>query len=145
MGAGYNLIQSKMAISAGGLEGQGFMNGTITRLNYVPAQSTDFIISAVGEEQGFIGMVLVIGLFLYFLLSIIKIAERQRSTFSRVYAYSLVGILFIHVFINIGMTMGIMPVVGIPLPFISRGGTALLGFTIMIGVLLKLDSKRYQI
>lgn len=144
-GSLYNLIQSKMAISAGGATGKGFLNGTITQLNYVPEQSTDFIFTTIGEEQGFLGIVLVIGLFMGFLIQIIRIAERQRSDFSRIYAYGFAGIIFIHVFINIGMTMGLAPVIGIPLPFISRGGSSLLGFTIMLGVLLKRDSKRFQI
>jgi rod shape determining protein RodA len=134
-----------MAISSGGLSGKGLLNGTMTRLDYVPQQLTDFIFTSIGEEQGFVGVVLVIGLFLFFLLQIIRIAERQRSPFSRIYAYSLAGIFFIHVFINIGMTMGLTPVIGIPLPFISKGGTSLLGFTIMLGVLLKFDSKRFQL
>jgi rod shape determining protein RodA len=144
-GSLYNLIQSKMAISAGGLTGKGFLKGTITQLNYVPEQSTDFIFTTIGEEQGFLGVVLVIGLFLAFLMQIIRIAERQRSDFARIYAYGFAGIVFIHLFINVGMTMGVAPVIGIPLPFISRGGSSLLGFTIMLGVLLKLDSKRFQI
>lgn len=144
-GSLYNLIQSKMAISAGGVTGKGFLKGTITQLNYVPMQSTDFIFTTIGEEQGFLGVVLVIGLFLAFLMQIIRIAERQRSDFARIYAYGFAGIVFIHLFINIGMTMGLAPVIGIPLPFISRGGSSLLGFTIMLGVLLKLDSKRFQI
>jgi rod shape determining protein RodA len=144
-GSLYNLIQSKMAISAGGFSGRGYLNGTMTRLNYVPEQSTDFIFTTIGEEQGFIGVLLVLGLFLFFLLQILRIAERQRSNFSRIYAYAFAGVIFIHVFINIGMTMGLAPVIGIPLPFISRGGSSLLGFTIMLGILLKLDSKRFQI
>lgn len=144
-GSLYNLIQSKMAISAGGATGKGFLKGTITQLNYVPEQSTDFIFTTIGEEQGFLGVVLVISLFLAFLFQILRIAERQRSDFSRIYAYGFAGIVFIHVFVNIGMTMGLAPVIGIPLPFISRGGSSLLGFTIMLGVLLKLDSKRFQI
>lgn len=144
-GSLYNLIQSKMAISAGGATGKGFLKGTMTQLNYVPEQDTDFIFTTIGEEQGFLGVVLVVGLFLAFLLQIIRIAERQRSNFARIYAYGFAGIVFIHVFINIGMTMGLAPVIGIPLPFISRGGSSLLGFTIMLGVLLKLDSKRFQI
>ncbi|MEM6376853.1 MAG: rod shape-determining protein RodA [Bacteroidota bacterium] len=144
-GSLYNLIQSKMAISAGGLTGKGYLNGTMTRLNYVPEQVTDFIFTSIGEEHGFIGVVVVLTLFLFFLLQIVRIAERQRSNFSRFYAYAFAGIIFIHVFINIGMTMGLAPVIGIPLPFISRGGSSLLGFTIMLGILLKLDSKRFQI
>ena len=141
----YNVLQSKLAISAGGLQGKGFMEGNMTKFNYVPEQITDFIFCTIGEEQGFIGSVGIIGLFLLLLLRITIIADRQRSNFSRQYAYGVVGIIFIHFFINIGMTMGIMPVVGIPLPFISKGGSSLLGFTIMISVLLKLDSNRYKI
>lgn len=144
-GSLYNLIQSKMAISSGGLTGKGMLHGTMTRLDYVPMQSTDFIFTTIGEEQGFVGVMLVIGLFLFFLIQIIRLAERQRSPFSRIYAYSLAGIIFIHVFINIGMTMGLAPVIGIPLPFMSKGGSSLLGFTVMLGVLLKFDSKRFQL
>ena len=144
-GSLYNVLQSKMAISSGGLEGKGFLNGTMTKLNYVPEQATDFIFCTVGEEQGFIGVFGVITLFFLLLYRITLIAERQRSNFSRNYAYCVAGLLFIHVFINIGMTMGLMPIIGIPLPFISKGGSALLGFTIMIAVLLKLDSNRYRI
>ena len=141
----YNVLQSKLAISAGGWQGKGFLEGKMTKLNYVPEQSTDFIFCTIGEEQGFIGSVGIIGLFLLLLLRITIIADRQRSNFSRQYAYGVVGILFLHFFINIGMTMGIMPIIGIPLPFISKGGSSLLGFTIMISVLLKLDSNRYKI
>jgi rod shape determining protein RodA len=144
-GSLYNLIQAKMAISSGGVTGKGLLNGTMTRLDYVPQQLTDFIFTTIGEEQGFVGVVLVIGLFLFFLIQIIRLAERQRSPFSRIYAYSLAGIIFVHVFINIGMNMGLAPVIGIPLPFISKGGSSLLGFTIMLGVLLKFDSKRFQL
>ncbi len=141
-GSLYNLLQSKMTIASGGLEGKGFLEGTLTKGNYVPEQSTDFIYCTVGEEQGFIGSVGIIGLFLLLLLRIITIAERQRSDFSRHYAYGVAGIIFIHFFINIGMTMGLVPIIGIPLPFISYGGSSLLGFTLLIGVLLKLDSNR---
>ncbi len=144
-GSLYNLLQSKMAISSGGVQGKGFLEGTMTKMNYVPEQSTDFIFCTIGEEQGFIGSVTVIGLFLALLLRIVFIAERQRSAFSRHYAYAVVGLLFIHFFINIGMTMGLLPIIGIPLPFISKGGSALLGFTLMIAVLLKLDSNRYSL
>lgn len=144
-GSLYNLIQSKTAIAAGGLLGRGYLQGNMTKLSYVPMQSTDFIFCTIGEEQGFLGSFLVIGIFSYLLYRLTLIAERQRSNFSRIYAYCLVGILFIHFFINIAMTMGLMPVVGIPLPFLSKGGSSLLGFSIMIGVLLKMDSKRYNI
>ena len=142
-GALYNVLQSKMAISSGGFFGKGFTQGTLTKLNYVPEQSTDFIFTTIGEEQGFIGSVLVIGLFLALLLQITVIAERQRSHFARIYGYGVAGILFVHFFINLGMTMGLMPIIGIPLPFISKGGSALLGFTVMIAVLLKFDSHRH--
>lgn len=141
-GALYNVLQSKMTIGSGGLEGKGFLEGTMTKLNYVPEQSTDFIFCTIGEEQGFIGTVGIIGLFLLLLMRIVTLAERQRSDFSRYYAYGVAGILFIHIFINIGMTMGLMPIIGIPLPFISYGGSSILGFSLLIGVLLKLDSNR---
>lgn len=141
----YNILQSKMAISSGGFEGKGFLKGTMTKLNYVPEQSTDFIFCTIGEEQGFIGSFAIIILFLLLMIRITIIAERQRSNFSRPYAYCVVGVLFFHFMINIGMTMGLMPVIGIPLPFISKGGSSLLGFTLMIAVLLKLDSNRFSI
>lgn len=143
-GAAYNLNQSKMAISSGGLEGQGFLEGNLTQLNYVPEQSTDFIFSAIGEEQGFIGSLSIIIFFLLLLWRITVIAERQRSAFVRCYAYGVVGILFVHFLVNIGMTMGLMPIIGIPLPFISKGGSSLLGFSLMIGVLLKMDRHRTE-
>ncbi|MEL7121714.1 MAG: rod shape-determining protein RodA [Bacteroidota bacterium] len=141
-GSLYNLIQSQMAISSGGLQGKGFLNGTMTKLNYVPEQTTDFIFCTIGEEHGFLGSFGIIALFFLLLYRITFIAERQRSKFSRIYAYGLAGILFIHWFINIGMTMGLVPVVGIPLPFISKGGSSLLGFTVMLAVLIKFDSHR---
>jgi rod shape determining protein RodA len=141
----YNVLQSKMAIGGGGFSGKGFLEGTMTKLNYVPEQSTDFIFCTIGEEQGFVGSALVIFLFVALLYRIINIAERQRSNFSRYYAYCLAGILFVHFAINIGMTMGFFPIIGIPLPFISKGGTSLLSFTAMMAVLLKLDSNRYSV
>ncbi|WAC41005.1 rod shape-determining protein RodA [Pedobacter sp. SL55] len=141
-GAGYNVIQSKIAIGAGQLTGRGYLEGTQTKYDYVPAQSTDFIFSTIGEEWGFIGCFVVIGLYCFLLLRIINMAERQRSVFSRVYGYSIACILFFHVFINIGMTIGIMPVIGIPLPFISYGGSSLWSFTILLFIFLKLDSNR---
>lgn len=141
-GAGYNVIQSKIAIGAGQLTGRGYLEGTQTKYDYVPAQSTDFIFSTIGEEWGFIGCFAVIGLYCFLLLRIINMAERQRSVFSRVYGYSIACILFFHVFINIGMTIGIMPVIGIPLPFISYGGSSLWSFTILLFIFLKLDSNR---
>lgn len=141
-GAGYNVIQSKIAIGAGQLTGRGFLEGTQTKYGYVPAQSTDFIFSTVGEEWGFIGCFVVISLYLFLLLRIINMAERQRSVFSRVYGYCIACIFFFHVFINIGMAIGIMPVIGIPLPFISYGGSSLWSFTILLFIFLKLDSNR---
>jgi len=143
-GAAYNLIQSKVAIASGGFEGQGFLEGNLTQLNYVPEQSTDFIFSAIGEEQGFIGSLSIIIFFLLLLWRITVIAERQRSAFVRCYAYGVAGILFVHFIVNIGMTMGLMPIIGIPLPFISKGGSSLLGFSLMIGVLLKMDRHRTE-
>jgi rod shape determining protein RodA len=141
-GALYNVLHSKMAIGAGGLTGKGFLEGNMTKLKYVPEQSTDFIFCTVGEEHGFIGTVSVILLFTILLYRITVLAERQRSNFSRLYCYSVAGIIFMHFMINIGMTMGLFPIIGIPLPFISYGGSSLIGFTLMIGVLLKLDSHR---
>lgn len=141
-GSLYNVLQSKIAIGSGGLEGKGFLNGTMTKLNYVPEQTTDFIFSTIGEEQGFIGSVAIIALFIILILRIIRIAEGARASFIRHYAYAVAGILFFHFFINIGMTMGLVPIIGIPLPFISYGGSSLLAFTIMIAALLKMDSTR---
>ncbi len=141
-GAAYNLNHSKMAIASGGLTGKGFLEGSFTQGNFVPEQTTDFIFCAVGEEQGFIGVIFIISLYLGLLVRIVLIAERQRSDFSRLYAYGVASILFVHFFINIGMTMGLMPIIGIPLPFLSKGGSSLLAFSIMIGVLLKLDAEK---
>lgn len=141
-GVGYNVIQSKIAIGSGQLTGRGFLQGTQTKYGYVPAQSTDFIFSTIGEEWGFVGAFVVIGLFVFLLLRLINLAERQRSTFSRVYGYCVACILFFHVFINIGMAIGIVPVIGIPLPFISYGGSSLWSFTILLFIFLKLDSNR---
>jgi len=143
-GSLYNLEQSKTAIGAGDWLGKGFTQGNMTKLNYVPEQSTDFIFCTIGEEQGFVGVLGIIGLFLLLLIRLTILAERQRVDFSRYYAYGVVGILFIHFFINIGMTMGLMPIIGIPLPLISKGGSSLLGFTLMIAVLLKLDKHRLR-
>jgi rod shape determining protein RodA len=142
-GAAYNLNNSKMAIGSGGLSGKGFLEGTMTKLSYVPEQHSDYIFCTIGEEHGFIGTFAVIAIYVLFLIRIVQIAERQRSNFVRLYAYGIAGIFFFHIFINIGMTMGILPTIGIPLPFISSGGSSLLGFTAMIAILLKLDSRRY--
>lgn len=141
-GQGYNLNQSKIAIGSGKLFGKGYLQGTQTKYNFVPEQSTDFIFCTVGEEWGFVGCVTLIGLYVFLLLRLIHLAERQRTTFARVYAYGVASILFFHFFINIGMTIGIVPVIGIPLPFISYGGSSLWSFTILLFILLKFDSTR---
>ena len=141
-GAGYNVIQSKIAIGSGQVTGRGFLEGTQTKYGYVPEQSTDFIFSTIGEEWGFLGCTVVVGLYIFMLLRVINLAERQRSTFSRVYGYCVASIIFFHVFINIGMTIGIIPVIGIPLPFISYGGSSLWSFTVLLFIFLKLDSNR---
>lgn len=141
-GAGYNVNQSLIAIGSGGLTGKGFMKGTQTKLKYVPEQDTDFIFCTVGEEQGFKGSVFVLLLYLSLLLRLIFLAERQSSVFGRVYGYSVVCILLFHLFINIGMVLGITPVIGIPLPFFSYGGSSLWGFTILLSVFLRIDCER---
>ncbi|MES2808359.1 MAG: rod shape-determining protein RodA [Bacteroidota bacterium] len=141
-GDGYNVNQSKIAIGSGKLWGKGYMQGTQTKYQFVPEQSTDFIFCTVGEEFGFAGTTAVLALYLLLVLRIIYIAERQRSPFSRIYAYGVASIIFFHVFINISMTIGFMPVIGIPLPLISYGGSSLISFTIMLFILIKLDSNR---
>ena len=144
-GTGYNVTQSKIAIGSGGLLGKGFLQGTQTKLNFVPEQSTDFIFCTVGEEWGFVGSTFVIVLLAVFILRIIKLAERQRSSFSRIYGYGVASILFFHVAVNIGMTIGMAPVIGIPLPFFSYGGSSLWSFTILIFIFLRLDANRIQV
>ncbi len=144
LGSMYNLSQSKLAIGSGGLTGKGFLQGRITQLNYVPEQSTDFIFCTVGEEHGFMGSFALIFLYLALLVRITMLAERQRSIFSRHYAYGVAGILYLHFFVNIGMTIGLVPIIGIPLPFISYGGSSLLAFSILMAILIKLDSVRFQ-
>lgn len=143
-GSLYNILQSKLAIGSGGFQGKGFLQGTMTKLNYVPEQSTDFIFSIVGEEQGFIGTTMVILVFVGLLLKMMQIAKRAKNAFIRNYAYAVAGLLFVHFVVNIGMSVGLMPVIGIPLPFLSKGGSALLAFTLMIGVLLKMDLARLR-
>ncbi|MCX6235173.1 MAG: rod shape-determining protein RodA [Bacteroidetes bacterium] len=144
-GAGYNLNQSKIAIGSGGLVGKGFLNGTQTKFDFVPEQSTDFIFCTVGEEWGFIGSLVVIGLYIVLLIRIIQLAERQRSIFSRIYGYGVASILFFHFAINIGMTIGLAPVIGIPLPFLSYGGSSLWVFTILLFIFIKLDTNRMDL
>ena len=141
-GAGYNVNQSMIAIGSGGLEGKGFMNGTQTKLKYVPEQDTDFIFCTVGEEQGFIGSSAVLLLFLTLILRLVYLAERQTHTYARVYGYCVLSILLFHVFINIGMVLGLTPVIGIPLPFFSYGGSSLWGFTILLFIFLRIDAGR---
>jgi len=144
-GAGYNVNQSKIAIGSGGFWGKGFLNGTQTKFNFVPEQSTDFIFCTVGEEWGFVGSTIVVLLFLAMIVRIILMAERQRSEFSRIYGYGVASILFFHFFVNIGMTIGLMPVIGIPLPFFSYGGSSLWAFTILLFIFIKMDSNRLQL
>ena len=142
---GYKLNQSLTAIGSGGLTGKGFLQGTMTRYKYVPEQHTDFIFCTIGEEGGFLGVTIVLLLYLAFFIRIIVLAERQRSVFSRIYGYGIVSILFFHFTVNIAMTIGLMPVIGIPLPFLSYGGSSLLIFSIMIFVFLKQDANRMNI
>ncbi|MDR0714211.1 MAG: rod shape-determining protein RodA [Bacteroidales bacterium] len=143
-GIEYNVIQSKIAIGSGGFSGKGFLQGTQTKLHFVPEQSTDFIFCTVGEEWGFAGVFVIVTLFIVLLLRLIFLAERQRSVFSRVYGYSVVSILFMHFGVNIAMTVELMPVIGIPLPFFSYGGSSLWTFTILLFILLRLDASRYE-
>lgn len=144
LGAGYNVNQSKIAIGSGGFWGKGFLEGTQTKFNFVPEQDTDFIFCTVGEEWGFVGSVVVIGLFMLLFYRLIWLAERQRSGFSRIYGYSVAVILFFHFLVNIGMAIGIMPVIGIPLPFFSYGGSSLWSFTILLFIFIRLDASRYE-
>ena len=141
-GAGWNVIQSKIAIGSGRLTGKGFLEGTQTKFDFVPEQSTDFIFCTVGEEHGFIGSLVVIGLFIGLILRLVVLAERQRTRFARVYGYCVAGIIFFHFMINIGMTIGLMPVIGIPLPFFSYGGSSLWSFSVLLFIFLKIDSQR---
>ncbi len=145
LGAGYNVNQSKIAIGSGGLTGKGFLQGTQTKYDFVPEQSTDFIFCTVGEEWGFAGTTTVLILFLTLMLRLMILAERQRSSFSRIYGYAVVSILFFHVAINIGMTIGLAPVIGIPLPFFSYGGSSLWAFTALLFVFLRIDASRREL
>ena len=144
-GVGYNVHQSKIAIGSGGFAGKGFLQGTQTKYDFVPEQHTDFIFCTIGEEGGFLGTSVVVLLYIALLVRIIVLAERQRSTFSRVYGYAIAGILFVHVAINIGMTIGLVPVIGIPLPFLSYGGSSMLAFTMMLAIFVKQDANRLNV
>ncbi len=144
-GDGYNVHQSKIAIGSGGLTGKGFLEGTQTKYDFVPEQHTDFIFCTVGEEGGFFGTATVVLLYVALLVRLIILAERQRSTFSRVYGYGVAGIFFVHVAINIGMTIGLVPVIGIPLPFLSYGGSSMLAFTMMLAIFVKQDANRLNV
>ena len=144
MGAGYNVNQSKIAIGSGGLTGKGFLEGTQTKFNFVPEQSTDFIFCTIGEEWGFIGSITVLVLYLIIIMRIVTSAEKQKDRGARVYSYCVASIIFMHVFVNVGMTIGIMPVVGIPLPLISYGGSSFLTFTILLFIHLRFDLERWK-
>jgi rod shape determining protein RodA len=143
--AGYNVYQSKVAIGSGGFFGKGFLDGTMTKMEFVPEQNTDFIFCTIGEEWGWIGSVFLVAFFVGLILRVIFLAERQKNRFARVYGYSVACILFFHFAVNIGMTIGLFPVIGIPLPFFSYGGSSLLAFTILLFILLKLDAHRMQV
>lgn len=143
-GAGYHVNQSKIAIGSGGFSGKGYLKGTQTKFDFVPEQDTDFIFCTVGEEWGFLGTFVVVALFLFLFVRLIWLAERQRSGFSRIYGYAVAVILFFHFMVNIGMTIGVMPVIGIPLPFFSYGGSSLWSFTILLFIFVRLDASRYE-
>jgi rod shape determining protein RodA len=141
-GLGYNVKQSQTAIGSGGFSGKGYLEGTLTKYKYVPMQSTDFIFCTVGEEWGFLGTSFVVITLTVLILRIIQISDRQRSRFTRIYAYCVASIFFLHLIINVGMTIGLAPVIGIPLPFFSYGGSSMMGFTMLLGILLRLDAER---
>ncbi len=142
---GYNINQAKIAIGSGGLLGKGFLQGTQTKFSFVPKQSTDFIFCTIGEEWGFVGCIFVIGIYIFLLIRLVMLAERQRSAFARIYGYGVVCILFTHFLINIGMVLGLLPVIGIPLPFISYGGSSLWAFTILLFIFIKQDENRLNL
>ena len=141
-GSGYHVGQSKIAIGSGGLTGKGFLNGTQTKLKYVPEQDTDFIFCTIGEEHGFVGSTIVLLMFAIFIFRLLHLAERQTTVFGRVYGYGVISIFLFHLIINIGMVIGIMPVIGIPLPFFSYGGSSLWGFTLLLFIFLRIDKSR---
>lgn len=145
LGIGWNVTQSKIAIGSGGLTGKGYLEGTQTKFDFVPKQTTDFIFSTIGEEQGWLGSFILVVLFVTLFLRVIFLAERQKSSFARIYGYGVVAILFVHFALNIAMTIGLFPVIGIPLPFFSYGGSSLWGFTILLFSFLKLDAHRMQV
>ena len=143
-GAGYNVNQARIAIGSGRFFGKGYLNGTQTKLQFVPEQDTDFIFCTVGEEWGFVGSIGVLLVYLFFILRLIFIAERQRNTATQIYAYSVASIFLFHLTINVGMVLGLLPVIGIPLPFFSYGGSSLWGFTMLLFILLRLDAARME-
>ena len=143
-GAGYNVNQARIAIGSGRFFGKGYLNGTQTKLQFVPEQDTDFIFCTVGEEWGFVGSIGVLLLYLCFILRLIFIAERQRNVSTRIYAYCVASIFLFHLTINVGMVLGLLPVIGIPLPFFSYGGSSLWGFTLLLFILLRLDGARME-
>ncbi|WP_345159833.1 rod shape-determining protein RodA [Pontibacter saemangeumensis] len=144
LGFGWNVTQSKIAIGSGGFWGKGFLEGTQTKFDFVPEQSTDFIFCTIGEEQGWVGSTVLIGLFVFLLIRIVMVAERQKSVFGRTYGYCVASIIFFHFLVNVGMTIGLAPVVGIPLPFFSYGGSSLWSFTILLFILIAIDANRSQ-
>ena len=144
-GSGYNVNQSKIAIGSGGLIGKGFLGGTVTKANFVPEKHTDFIFCTVGEEWGFLGSTVLVVLYVMLLIRIVNMAERQRSPFSRIFGYCVASILFMHLFVNIGMVIGLVPVIGIPLPFFSYGGSSLLAFTILLFIFIRQDASKNQL
>ena len=144
LGSGYNLNQSLIAIGSGGITGKGFLKGTQNKGNFVPEQNTDFIFCTIGEEFGFVGSLITLSLFFSLILRIIYLSEKQYSRLNRVYGYSLASIIFTHVFVNIGMTIGLVPVIGIPLPFLSYGGSSMLSFSLMFFLFLKLNASKLE-
>ena len=145
LGIGWNVTQSKIAIGSGGFIGKGFLNGTQTKFDFVPAQTTDFIFCTIGEEHGLMGSLVLLALFATLLLRLVMLAERQKAVFSRIYGYGVVAVIFFHFAVNIAMTIGLFPVIGIPLPFFSYGGSSLWAFTILLFIFLKLDAHRMQV
>lgn len=144
-GSGYNVNQSKIAIGSGAFFGKGFLKGTLTKADFVPEQETDFIFCTVGEEWGFVGSSILVALYVLLLIHLVNMAERQRSPFARIYGYSVASILFIHLLVNVGMVLGLVPVIGIPLPFFSYGGSSLLAFTILLFIFIRQDASKNQL